>query len=93
MVFSSASLTSLLEWMPKTKGNIQDKRKHQAVDQNDFGKQNIFWATKVMWPRKAGKQKQGTQLTKSIIDLTRAGLQDHLFTKPDELDLDLDTMY
>lgn len=71
----------------------KDKRKHQAVDQNDFGKQNIFWATKVMWPRKAGKQKQGTQLTKSIIDFTRAGLQGHLFTKPDKLDLDLDTMY
>lgn len=43
--------------------------------------------------KKGGKTKTGNQLTKSIIDFTRAGLQDHLFTKPDELDLDLDTMY
>ena len=42
----------------------KDKRKHQAVDQNDFGKQNIFWATKVMWPRKAGKTKTGNPANK-----------------------------
>ena len=33
----------------------KDKRNYQAVDQNDFGTQNIF---------EEGKQKQGTKLKK-----------------------------
>lgn len=38
----------------------KDKRNSQAVDQNDFRTQNI-------WPKKVGKQKQGTHLTALVV--------------------------
>lgn len=80
--------------MPKTKGNIQKtnastKQLTKTISVN----RTFFERQRSCDQERRGKQKQGTQLTKSIIDFTRAGLQDHLFTKPDELDLDLDTMY
>lgn len=35
----------------------KDKRKHQAVDQNDFGKQNIFLSDKGHVTKKGGENK------------------------------------